>query len=140
MAFFLALLSFCFVIASSFAYKIESARIRELEGKDFLVFFPFGSNEKNNDPAFDQKLAEAAAYLKESKRNVVLTGHSDAVGDAEKNRNLAWDRAKQIKRDLVNLGVEENQIRTDTKGEDQLLNPDDPAAAENRRVEVHFPK
>jgi hypothetical protein len=125
--------------AIRFNINYESDRIQELEGKDFLIFFPFASNTKGQDPVYDIKLDEVATYLKESQKNVVLTGHTDAVGVPERNKKLGLDRANSIRDELTKRGVNFSQIDTRSKGDTDLLNPDDVSAAENRRVEVRFP-
>lgn len=126
-------------VASVFNYKISSATIVEGEGKDFTIFFPFGSNQMNNDPAFGQKLDEAAAYLKSSGRNVSLTGHTDAKGDPTRNETLGLNRANGIRQELMKRGVPISQVATYTKGESELMLPNQPDADKNRRVVVHFP-
>ncbi|MEM6345259.1 MAG: OmpA family protein [Bacteroidota bacterium] len=126
-------------VASVFNYKISSATIVEGEGKDFTIFFPFGSNQMNSDPAFGLKLDEAAAYLKSSGRHVVLTGHTDAKGDPERNKVLGLNRANGIRQELMQRGVAISQIDTRSEGENELMLPNQPDADQNRRVEVHFP-
>lgn len=126
-------------VASVFKYKISSATIEEGEGKDFTILFPFASNQMNNDPAFGQKLDEAATYLKSSGRQVVLTGHTDAKGDPERNEKLGLDRANGIRQELMSRGVAMSQIETRTMGDKALALPDQPDAGKNRRVEVKFP-
>ncbi|MFK7921099.1 MAG: OmpA family protein [Bacteroidia bacterium] len=126
-------------VASVFNYKISSATIEEGEGKDFTILFPFASNQMNNDPAFGQKLDEAANYLKSSGRKVVLTGHTDAKGDPVKNEKLGLDRANGIRQELMKRGVPISQIETRTMGDKALALPDQPDAGKNRRVEVKFP-
>lgn len=126
-------------VASVFNYKISSATIVEGEGKDFTILFPFASNQMNNDPAFGQKLNEAAAYLKSSGRQVVLTGHTDAEGDPQRNEKLGLDRANGIRQELMKRGVAMSQVETRTMGDKALALPDQPKADKNRRVEVKFP-
>lgn len=126
-------------IASTFNYKISSATIVEGKGKDFTIFFPFASNQMNNDPAFGQKLDEAAAYLNSSGRKVILTGHTDAKGDADRNMQLGLNRANGIRQELRQRKVPMSQIETRTMGESELVLPNQPDADKNRRVEVHFP-
>lgn len=126
-------------IASVFNYKMVTETIVEGKGRDFTIFFPFGSNEMLNDPAFKAKLDEAAAYLKSSGRFVNLTGHTDAKGDPDRNEQLGLARANGIREELQKRDVNISQINTFSKGETELLYPNQPDADKNRRVEVHFP-
>ncbi|MEL6593211.1 MAG: OmpA family protein [Bacteroidota bacterium] len=126
-------------VASVFNYKVVTETIVEGKGRDFTIFFPFGSNEMLNDPAFKAKLDEAAAYLNESQRHVNLTGHTDAEGMPDRNEQLGLARANGIREELQRRGVNISQINTYSKGESELLYPDQPDAAKNRRVEVNFP-
>ncbi len=120
-------------------FGISVPKVFELEGEDFLIFFPTGSNQKVQDPAYEQRLAQAAEYLKQSRRLVTLTGHADKSGDTKANEILAQQRAYSIRENLIARGVSSSQISVRSEGDTQPLNPDNLTAQENRRVEVHFP-
>jgi outer membrane protein OmpA-like peptidoglycan-associated protein len=49
---------------------------------------------------------------------------------------LSHSRAAAVKAYLVEHGVTASRIQTDGKGMTELINPANPRAAENRRVEV----
>jgi len=82
------------------------------------------------------RLAQAlsSGNLQDFKFTVV--GHTDGVGTAAYNMALSQRRAAAIKTYLVQHGVPATRIRTEGKGMSELLHPDDPHAASNRRVEV----
>ena len=68
---------------------------------------------------------------------VLITGHTDNVGDRETNVNLSKDRAESVKTYLAGKGVIEERISTKGAGPDQpLVENDTPANRQkNRRIE-----
>jgi outer membrane protein OmpA-like peptidoglycan-associated protein len=65
-----------------------------------------------------------------------IVGHTDAVGSPAYNDRLSLLRAQEVKRHLVgDCGIAEERLEAVGVGQRHLLNPDDPAAQENRRVE-----
>lgn len=65
-----------------------------------------------------------------------IIGHTDASGSAEYNQNLSQLRAEEVKRHLVReCGIEETRLRAIGVGESALLDPGNPNADANRRVE-----
>ena len=67
----------------------------------------------------------------------VLEGHTDAVGDDRYNLGLSQRRAQAVWAYLHDLyRVEGERITAVGKGERELLLPDQPEAAPNRRVRV----
>lgn len=90
------------------------------------------SDEQHNElrQHADYLIANSAAIL-------VINGHADVRGTETYNQNLSEKRAKEIKKLLVELGVNENQLMT--KGFGELV----PMHAEanwdeNRRVELQY--
>ncbi len=70
--------------------------------------------------------------------DVRIIGHTDTAGQAEKNRKLGLRRAENVKKILVDQGVDAGQIESTSHGEKDLLvlTPDNVAEPKNRRVEV----
>jgi outer membrane protein OmpA-like peptidoglycan-associated protein len=65
----------------------------------------------------------------------VIEGHADPRGSAEGNRRLSEGRAAAVRQYLVQVqGVREERLQAVGKGSSEPLNPDNPAAPENRRV------
>lgn len=67
-----------------------------------------------------------------------ITGHTDAVGTADKNLVLSQKRAAAVKKYLaVNYGIADNRIATDGKGASMPVAPNTTVEgkAKNRRVE-----
>ena len=90
-----------------------------------------GSSEKTM-----ATLAKALASPQLEGRKFTVIGHTDASGSAAYNKALSDRRAAAVRRYLTENGVEASRLKAVGKGESQLLNNDDPDAAENRRVEI----
>lgn len=67
----------------------------------------------------------------------VLEGHTDAVGSADYNLGLSQRRARAVRDYLEAIyRIDGGRLSPIGKGEQELLLPDQPAAAPNRRVRV----
>jgi OmpA-OmpF porin, OOP family len=69
---------------------------------------------------------------------VSIEGHTDNVGDAQKNKVLSEDRAKAVKEALVKAGIETERLTTAGFGQEKPIadNATDEGKAKNRRVEL----
>jgi outer membrane protein OmpA-like peptidoglycan-associated protein len=70
---------------------------------------------------------------------IVLDGHTSAVGDSKYNRELSRRRAEAIKEYLVSQGIPAEKIAIQCHGEEKLKTKHEKTAqdqAENRRVEI----
>lgn len=66
-----------------------------------------------------------------------IEGHADPRGGAELNRRLSQARAEKVRDYLVSKhGLDAARLQPEGKGASELLNPLQPAAAENRRVTI----
>ena len=81
-------------------------------------------------------LAQAMQSPELASRRFLIIGHTDGKGSAQYNQRLSERRAASVKRSLIRDGVPADRLETAGRGKSQLLNGDDPYAAENRRVEV----
>ena len=81
-------------------------------------------------------LAKALASPQLEGRKFTVIGHTDASGSAGYNKSLSDRRAAAVRNYLIENGVSASRLKAMGKGESQLLNNDDPNAAENRRVEI----
>lgn len=81
-------------------------------------------------------LAKALSSPKLEGRKFTVIGHTDASGSATYNKALSDRRAAAVRNYLTENGVASSRLKAMGKGESQLLNNDDPNAAENRRVEI----
>lgn len=67
----------------------------------------------------------------------LVVGHTDAVGDRASNLRLSQQRAEAIRAALINpFGIDPARIEAVGLGEEQLLEPANPQAAKNRRVQL----
>jgi outer membrane protein OmpA-like peptidoglycan-associated protein len=97
-------------------------------------------------PEHQKQLASTAANIKTlldqyPLSTVSVTGYADTVDTVPKNQALGGTRAAAVKQALIELGVPEAIIGTDSKGEgppQAVKTPDETPNAKNRRVEVQF--
>ncbi len=105
---------------------------------DLAVNFEFNSAELTLQAK--NTLAIVAEALRSDDldgQNFMIEGHTDAVGDDRYNFGLSERRAKSVWTYLVEQqNVQPSLLFAVGKGEQELLLPDRPAAAENRRVRI----
>ncbi len=102
--------------ASSF--KVGSSELPELLKKQLDVF------------------AEVLKNKKGTNRVIRVTGHADASGTPEANKALSIRRAESVKAYLVQRGADPGMLSIEGVGSAAPANPQNPTAAENRRVEI----
>lgn len=80
----------------------------------------------------------AALLVKKSEWNLQISGHTDNVGDAQKNLVLSKQRAEAVKTYLASKGVDAKRLNTLFFGETQPIATNDTAEGrqKNRRVEM----
>ena len=100
------------------SFKLGSAELPDLLKKQLDVF------------------ADAMRGRKSVGREVQIVGHADASGTAEANQSLSVRRAEAVKDYLVKKGAEPGLLVVNGVGSNELLNPANPLAAENRRVQI----
>lgn len=95
-------------------------------------------NSKSNT-----SLDEVAAMMKDNSKIVIqLEGHTDNIGNAEKNMQLSLDRVEAVKKYLVSKGIAKDRVKTKAFGGTQPLSTagTEEAKALNRRVEMRVLK
>lgn len=106
--------------------------------RNFLVYFLEGTDEftPESREEFQRILQELRGR---GAPDVVVIGHTDRVGTTQFNDNLSLQRAERVRRELVELGIANERIRTAGRGERELLvrTADDVAEPRNRRVEIN---
>ncbi len=120
-----------------------------LNGRPDGVDFYDGSVNRNLFPpiyfGFDQyevasaefgKIRQVADYLRTNPDHLIMAGHTDEIGTAEYNRNLAERRALAVRSALVRLGVASERVHTVSYGEDYPAQTGNDDA--NRRAEFGF--
>lgn len=87
------------------------------------------------------KIERLAAALRSSNLSAYryqVIGHTDATGAVAYNMRLSQQRAASVVQLLQQMGVAPQRLRAEGRGPRELLNPQQPDAAENRRVEVRL--
>lgn len=81
----------------------------------------------------------ANALLAHRHIGILIVGHTDDVGTAEKNLVLSRKRAQAVKEYLEMQGIPAKRLSAEGRGESQpmLQNRDEAGRAANRRVELH---
>ncbi|GGG51486.1 OmpA family protein [Hymenobacter glacieicola] len=97
------------------------------------VLFKLGTAEllPESRPALEQLAAELKAHPLLKLR---VAGHTDKIGEPQKNLVLSEQRAEAVKAELIKAGVEASRISTIGYGDSRPLYPS--PDARNRRVEV----
>lgn len=99
--------------------------------------FALGSAEL--PPSLKQQLDVFAEVLRSRPAgtpSILVTGHADASGGAQINQALSSERAAAVKRYLIERGVQPELLQTKGKGAEVLIDPNNPFAPANRRVEI----
>ena len=65
-----------------------------------------------------------------------VEGHTDAQGSEQHNLKLSQNRADSVMAYLTSQGVDKERLKGEGKGFSELLLPEKPKAAENRRVRI----
>lgn len=103
----------------------------------FTLYFVEGSDDLTEDSkqALDGMFAELA---KRAIPDVLVVGHTDAVGSDQYNDALAMKRAETVRLALIARGIPANDIVAIGRGKRELLVPTPNGHAEprNRRVEI----
>ena len=70
---------------------------------------------------------------------ILVIGHTDAVGNAEFNDHLSRQRAQRVRDDLVKRGIAVDHIEVSSRGKREPLVPTSEGVSEpkNRRVEIN---
>jgi outer membrane protein OmpA-like peptidoglycan-associated protein len=88
-------------------------------------------------------LKQFAEFLKENPSIIIMIqGHTDDVGDDEKNLKLSEQRAQEVKRFLVSQGIKDSRLKAKGFGETapKLPNDSDFNRAINRRTDFMIEK
>lgn len=106
-------------------------------GLDLEITFSFGSAELTGDAkGVLQKLAHVLSVGDLASRSIKLVGHTDAAGSDEMNKTLSMMRAQAVSAYLAEQGVAGRRLIASGVGSSVSKNPQNPLAAENRRVEI----
>jgi outer membrane protein OmpA-like peptidoglycan-associated protein len=151
-----------------FSYHRDTKTIlfaRREEGKNFNLYSAYIPKEETIEEQLDDKKKisldsihfATASYdlLPESKRplkyildflkkrkevKMKIIGHTDLNGNLEDNMQLSHNRAKTVKKYLIENGIDESRLTTDGMGPKEPLFPtkDEAASKKNRRTEFQI--
>jgi flagellar motor protein MotB len=110
----------------------------DLPALDLEIYFDFDSSviTPRAVPTLT-KLGQALSSDQLKTSSFLIGGHTDAKGAAGYNQRLSEARAAAVKTFLAgNFQVNPQQLISVGYGEEDLKNPNDPQAAENRRVTI----
>ena len=124
----------------------DQAKTRSLGGRnlapaaksiDLVIQFDLDSVKlkEPSKPLLDN-LAAAMKNERLAGMRFKVEGHTDAQGTVQHNLKLSLGRAETIMAYLTDQGVEKDRLKGEGKGFSELLMPDKPRAAENRRVRI----
>ena len=103
---------------------------------------PFATGKADLKPVAVDRLKIVAETLKGTQRTILVEGHTDSTGTAEKNLALSQARAETVRKYLVADGIPDGQIRAVGVGQERPVadNKTSAGRAKNRRVEVVLEK
>jgi outer membrane protein OmpA-like peptidoglycan-associated protein len=115
----------------------EALAAQPARAAHFTLYFVEASDDLTEDSkrALEDMLADVA---KRTVPDVVVVGHTDAVGSDQYNDALALKRAERVRSTLIARGIPEQDIVAIGRGKRELLIPTANGMAEprNRRVEI----
>lgn len=121
--------------------KLEFAPVlTALPGKpaQFLLYFLEGTDEltPESDAEVEKIFAELATR---PAPEILVIGHTDAVGTAQYNDKLSLQRAEHVRAGLIQRGIDERRITAEGRGKREPLvaTADGVAEPKNRRVEIN---
>jgi outer membrane protein OmpA-like peptidoglycan-associated protein len=97
----------------------------EETANEATIHFPYNSTRKVDNDEMNAYLSKLADRLTESGEKVLITGHTDGIGDAATNNSLALKRAQSIRDILVKKGVKSSAITCRSFGERKPVASDD---------------
>jgi outer membrane protein OmpA-like peptidoglycan-associated protein/Mg-chelatase subunit ChlD len=100
----------------------------------------FGFNQANLEEAYKTNLQPIISFLNKRPKAVIeVYGHTDMVGDTQRQVVLSEQRAEVVKQYLISQGIAPERIATKGFGKAAPVWPEEKApwqAQENRRIEV----
>lgn len=99
----------------------------------------FGVNEASLKQSGEQTVQRLAEFMREYEdRRVRVEGYTDSTGDAAYNQELSERRARSVKKELTERGIDGDRIEVQGFGEAHPVASNDTASGrqQNRRVEI----
>lgn len=103
--------------------------------RTYVLYFHEGTAQITEE---SKPVLEALRKVVTADSDVIITGHTDTVGESEFNDKLSLERAAEVRAALVRDGLPVDAARLAGRGERELRVPtaDNVSEAANRRVEV----
>jgi len=101
--------------------------------------FAFASNLIPTSAA--QDVIDLTNFMKNNPAsNITIVGHTDIIGNDERNQPRSEARARALGDKLITNGIDANRIKTSGKGSHEPIatNDTDAGRAQNRRIEVEI--
>jgi outer membrane protein OmpA-like peptidoglycan-associated protein len=108
------------------------------EPAKFLLYFLEGKDELT--PESDEEVGRIFAELATRPApEILVIGHTDAVGAGQYNDKLSLQRAEHVRAELIHRGIPEDNIAVEGRGKREPLvtTADGVAEPKNRRVEIN---
>ena len=128
--------------AKELQQNIKNARVERV-GEGILVTFDSGllfdfDSDVLREPARANLRELAASFDKYPDTDLMIVGHTDAVGDDAYNQRLSERRAAAAAAFIAQQGVPSTRVRTAGRGESEPVaqNDSESGRQQNRRVEV----
>lgn len=119
-----------------------SASLRELCGIDASITAPRFEVGKSRIMSADNDLFNAIASCVEDGKlgdeKLHVIGFTDPRGSEELNMKLGRDRANAARAKLTALGVGNDKLQAESRGESEATGTDEPTWARDRRVEIRL--
>jgi outer membrane protein OmpA-like peptidoglycan-associated protein len=110
-------------------------------GKVIMNNILFDFNESTLVESSKKELDKLANILTESPElNIIISGHTDSIGNADYNQILSMKRAISVSENLNAKGIEKERMRCKGFGSSAPLLPNNSEEnrAKNRRIEIEF--
>ncbi len=100
----------------------------------------FNSSESELLSYSKPELRRVARIINKNKLKVEISGHTDNIGDNQKNQLLSEQRAKAVKEFLIAAGCDTNMLIAKGYGKTKAIadNKTESGRAKNRRVELRY--
>ena len=99
----------------------------------------FDTGKATLQPSSQEQLGNIAAILKAyPKVKVKIGGYTDNVGSKESNLKLSQDRATNVMKELIRLGIDPSRMEAEGYGEEHPVadNATEEGRAQNRRISL----
>ncbi|MFI2743415.1 OmpA family protein [Zhouia sp. PK063] len=105
------------------------------------LYASFASNEYKPQDSLKILAKAWLTYLQQHpSKKIIVTGHTDDIGEAVDNKWIGLQRAKSVAKFLEHQGFDENKIEVNSMGEEQPLVPNISLEnrRKNRRIEINI--